>query len=77
MDSQCKKGPRAYFKTLNKNESLLNHYNFSMANTTNFLFSPLHTTPFLHRKTYFGFLNYLLAIVAWSNTPRGSKPPYL
>ena len=64
-------------KKLNKNESLLNRYNFSTVNATNFLFSPLHTTPLLYRKTYFGLLNYLLAIVAWSDTQRGSKPPYL
>ena len=64
-------------KQLNKNESLMNRYNFSMVNATNFLFSPLHTTPLLYCKTYFGLLNYLLAIVAWSDIPRGSKPPYL
>ena len=76
-DSQCEKGPRAYYIKLNKNELLLNRYNFSMVNAMNVQFSPLHTTPFLYRKTYFGLLNYLLAIVAWSDTPRGSKPPYL
>ena len=51
-------------KQLNKNESLMNRYNFSTVNATNFLFSPLHTTPFLYSKTYFELLNYLLAIVA-------------
>ena len=61
---------KAYYKKLIKNESLINRYNFSTVNATNFLFSPLHTTPFLYRKTYVGFLNYLLAIVAWSDTSR-------
>ena len=64
-------------KKLNKNELLLNRYNLSTVNATNFPSLPLHTTPFLYRKTYFGFLNYLLAIVALSDTPRGSKLSYL
>ena len=54
---------------MNENELHLNRNNFNAVNATNFLFSPLRTTPLLYRKTYFVLLNYLLAIVAWSDTP--------
>ena len=42
----------------------MNRYNSSTVNSTNFLFSPLHTIPFLYCKSYFGLLDYLLVIVA-------------
>ena len=61
----------------NKNALRLNHYNFRTIKAIGFIFLPLHNTPFLHRIIYFGVLNYLLAIVAWSDTPRGSRPPYI
>ena len=67
----------AYRIKLNKNPLRLNNYNFRTINAIDVIFSPPHTTPFRYRKTYFGLLNYLLAIVALSDTPRGSKPPYL
>ena len=77
MGQFTRKCPLAYRIKWNKNPLHLNHYNFQTINSIDALFSPLHTTPFLYRKTYFVFLNYLLAIVAWSDTPQGSKPPYL
>ena len=54
-----------------KNHSRLNRYNFRTVNAIHLLFSTLHTTPFLYGVIYFGVLNYLLVIVAWSDTPGG------
>ena len=49
----------------------LNHYNFRIINAIDFLFSKLHTTPFLNGKIHFGALHLLCASIATSNTPPG------
>ena len=40
----------------NKNSLRLNHYNFRTITAIDFLFSPLHTTPFLYHIIYIGVL---------------------
>ena len=55
------------------NASDLNSYNFRTVNAINFLFSPLHTTPFPYDKVYFGVLHWFHASVATSDFPRGSN----
>ena len=48
-----------------------------MVKAINFLFSTLHTTPFLYGKIYFGVLHKFCEDVMKSTTPCGSKPPHL
>ena len=62
-------------KKHNKNALRLKCYNFRRVNAIVFLFSALHTTPFLYGKIHFGILNMLHASIAMSDTPRGSNPP--
>ena len=62
-------------KKHNKNALRLKCYNFRRVNVIVFLFSALHTTPFLYGKIHFGILNMLHASIAMSDTPRGSNPP--
>ena len=64
-------------KKHNKNAPRLKCYNVRTVNATVFLFSALHTTPFLYDKIHFGILNMLHASVAMSDTPWGSNSPYL
>ena len=64
-------------KKHNKNALRLKCYNFRRVNAIVFLFSALHTTPFLYGKIHCGILNMLHASIAMSDTPRGSNPPYL
>ena len=59
----------------NKNALRLKCYNFRTVNAIVFLFSALHTIPFLYCKIHFGILNMLHASIAMSDTPRGSNPP--
>ena len=47
----------------------LNRYNFQTVKAIDFLFSTLHTTPFLYGEIHFGVLQYMI------NTPLGSNPP--
>ena len=51
-------------KKFNKSALRLNCYNFRTVNAIVFLFSALHTTPFLYGKMHFGILNVLHASVA-------------
>ena len=62
-------------KKHNKNALRLKCYNFRRVNAIVFLFSALHTTPFVYGKIHFGILNMLHASIAMSDTPRGSNPP--
>ena len=62
-------------KKHNKNALRLKCYNFRRVNAIVFLFSALHTTPFLYGKIHFGILNMLHASIAMSDTPRSSNPP--
>ena len=62
-------------KKHNKNALRLKCYNFRRVNAIVFLFSALHTTPFLYGKIHFGILNMLHASIAMSDTPPGSNPP--
>ena len=61
-------------KKHNKNALRLKCYNFRRVNAIVFLFSALHTTPFLYGKIHFGILNMLLASIAMSDTPKRFKP---
>ena len=47
----------------------LNRYNFQTVKAIDFLFSTLHTTPFLYGEIRFGVLQCII------NTPLGSNPP--
>ena len=49
-------------------------YIFKRVCTVDFLFSALHTTPFLYAKIYFGVLHLLRARIATSDTTPGSNP---
>ena len=49
-------------------------YIFKRVCTIDFLFSALHTTPFLYAKIYFGVLHLLRARIATSDTTPGSNP---
>ena len=49
-------------------------YIFKRVCTIDFLFSALHTTPFLYVKIYFGVLHLLRARIATSDTTPGSNP---
>ena len=60
-----------------KNHSGLNRYNFRTVQAIDFLFSTLHTTPFIYGKTRFGVLHVLRARIATSDTPQGMNPSYL
>ena len=53
----------------------LNCYNFLTVKAINFLFSLLHTTPFIYGKVHFGVLNMLRASIATSDITRGSNSP--
>ena len=57
-----------------KNHSRLNRYNFRTVHAIDFLFSTLHTTPFLYGKILFGVLHLLRACIATSDTPQGMNP---
>ena len=57
-----------------KNHSRLNRYNFGTVHAIDFLFSTLHTTPFLYDKIPFGVLHLLRARIATSDTPQGMNP---
>ena len=62
-------------KKYNKNALRLICYNFRTVNATNFLFSTLHTAPFLYGKIHFGILHLLRVSIATFDTPLGSNPP--
>ena len=62
-------------KKYNKNVLRLICYNFRTVNAITFLFSTLHTAPFLYGKTYFGVLHLLRVSIATFDTPLGSNPP--
>ena len=59
------------------NALCLNCNNFQTVMATNILFSALHTTPFFYGKLYFRLLHMHSDDDTRSNTPWGSKPPYL
>ena len=71
------KGPSAYYKICYKNALRLNRYNFRTVNAIDFLFSTLHSTPFLYVDLYFRVLHKLLADVMRPDYPWGSKLPHL
>ena len=50
---------------------------FHKVYATNILFSPLHTTPFLHIEINFGVLHKHGVDITMSNTSCGSNPPHL
>ena len=58
-------------KKYNKNALRLICYNFRTVNATNFLFSILHTAPFLYGKIHFGVLHLLRVSIATFDTPLG------
>ena len=62
-------------KKYNKNALRLICYNFRTVNAINFLFSTLHTAPFLYGKIRFGVLHLLRVCIATFDTPLGSNPP--
>ena len=62
-------------KKYNKNALRLICYNFQTVNAINFLFSTLHTAPFLYGKKHFGVLHLLRVSIATFDTPLGSNPP--
>ena len=62
-------------KKYNKNALRLICYNFRTVNAINFLFSTLHTAPFLYGKIKFGVLHLLRVSIATFDTPLGSNPP--
>ena len=55
----------------------LNRYNFRTVNAIDFLFSILHSTPFLYVDLYFPVLHKLRADVMRPDYPWGSKLPHL
>ena len=71
------KGPSAYYKICYKNALRLNRYNFRTVNAIDFLFSTLHSTPFLYVDLYFRVLHKLHANVMRPDYPWGSKLPHL
>ena len=71
------KGPSAYYKICYKNALRLNRYNFRTVNAIDFLFSTLHSTPFLYVDLYFRVLHKLRAYVMRPDYPWGSKLPHL
>ena len=71
------KGPSAYYKICYKNALRLNRYNFRTVNAIDFLFSTLHSTPFLYVDLYFRVLHKLRADVMRPDYPWGSKLPHL
>ena len=66
--------PSLYIYKSYKNHSRLNSYNLRTVNAIDFLFLPLHTTPFLYGKIHFGVLHLLRARIATSDTPQGMNP---
>ena len=62
-------------KKYNKNALRLICYNFRTVNAINFLFSTLHTAPFLYGKIQFGVLHLLRVNIETFDTPLGSNPP--
>ena len=62
-------------KKYNTNALRLICYNFRTVNAINFLFSTLHTAPFLYDKIQFGVLHLLHVSIATFDTPLGSNPP--
>ena len=62
-------------KKYNKNALHLICYNFRTVNAINFLFTTLHTAPFLYGKIYIGVLHLLRVSIATFDTPLGSNPP--
>ena len=71
------KGPSAYYKICYKNALRLNRYNFRTVNAIDFLFSTLHSTPFLYVDLYFRVLHKLRADAMRPDYPWGSKLPHL
>ena len=71
------KGPSAYYKICYKNALRLNRYNFRTVNAIDFLFSTLHSTPFLYVDLYFRVLHKLRADVMRPDYPWGLKLPHL
>ena len=78
-DSFRENGPSLYNCNYKRyqNHSRLNRYNFGTVHAIDFLFSTLHTTPFLYGKIDFGAMHQFLADVTRSDTLWGSKPPHL
>ena len=66
--------PSLYIYKSYKNHSRLNRYNFRTVHAIDFLFSTLHTTPFLYGKILLGVLHLLRACIATSDTPQGMNP---
>ena len=64
-------------KKYDKNALRLICYNFRTVNAINFLFSKLHTAPFLYGIIHFGVLHLLHVSIATFDTPLGSNPPLL
>ena len=62
-------------KKYNKNALRLICHNFRTVNAITFLFSTLHTAPFLYGKKHFGVLHLLRVSIATFDTPLGSNPP--
>ena len=71
------KGPSAYYKICYKNALRLNRCNFRTVNAIDFLFSTLHSTPFLYVDLYFRVLHKLHTDVMRPDYPWGSKLPHL
>ena len=71
------KGPSAYYKICYKNALCLNRCNSRTVHAIDFLFSTRHTTPFQYVTLYFGVLHKLCADDTRSDSPWGSKTPYL
>ena len=70
-------GPSAYYNICYKNALHLNRYNFRTINAIDFLFSTLHSTPFLYVDLYFRVLHKLRANVMRPDYPWGLKLPHL
>ena len=71
------KGPSEYYKICYKDGLRLIRYNFRTVNAIDFLFSTLHSTPFLYVYLYFRVLHKLRADVMRPDYPWGSKLPHL
>ena len=71
------KGPSEYYKICYKDGLRLIRYNFRTVNAIDFLFSTLHSTPFLYVYLYFRVLHKLRADVTRPDYPWGSKLPHL
>ena len=72
-DSFHENGPSFIIIKFYKIALHLNRNDFRTIKAINFLFSTLHTTPFLNGKIHFGVLYLLCARIATSDTPPGSN----